>query len=278
MPAPRATIGSNVQAEPPGKQSKYDRDVLIKETEHLQDSILDHDLISSMLSDPRPRSLSKSMFHRLQTLILASTSTPLWLIGPRDSRYPSNMSTVAACIISVLSQAEPRIIFHFCALPDIEKPGMSKEESGLISLLYSLICQLVFSLASQFEATIDLQHDRFATLDGTMATWRATLKLFEDLVSLSGQYVICIIDGIEWTDYGRGSARCAELWATFRELMKGPENRVFKVLFTTAGSSGTLLEALDAEDIYRENGGKRARENPFQQTGQNMMPLTELSY
>ena len=153
---------------------------------------------------------------------------------------------------------------------------MSKEESGLVSLLYSLITQLIFSLKPQFESTIDLNHDRFANLDGTMATWRSALKLFEDLVSLSAPYIICVIDGIEWSDYGRGSARCAELWTTFRSVIVGQESSIFKVLFTTAGTSGTLMNALNAEDIYQESQKKQARRNPFQQTGLNMTPLTEL--
>ena len=216
------------------------------------------------------------MFHRLQTLILSPSSAAFWLIGPPDTRYPSSMSTAAAGIISILSQAEPQLIFHFCSLPTIEKPEMSKEESGLVSLLYSLITQLIFSLKPQFESTIDLNHDRFANLDGTMTTWAAALRLFEDLVSLSAPYIICIIDGIEWMDYRRGSARCVELLAALRKIMTGKENRVFKILFTTAGTSKTLMDTLSSEDIYQESGTKQTRRNPFQQTGQNMIPLTEL--
>ena len=273
---PRTINSSNTQNKSSRIETIYDRHVLISETEHLQNSISDHDLISSMLSDPQPRSLSNSMFHRLQTFILSPASAALWLLGLPDTRYPSSMSTVAAGIISILSQAEPQLIFHFCSLPSVEKPGISKEESGLLSLLYSLITQLIFSLKPQFESDIDLNHDRFGNLDGTMTNWPAALKLFEDLVSLSAPYIICVIDGIEWTDYRRGSVRCAELLATLCKIMKGRENRVFKVFFTTAGTSGTLKDTLNSEDIYQESGTKHTRRNPFQQTGPNMIPLTEL--
>ena len=242
----------------------------------MQRSILDRELLSSILADPQPHSLSNSMFDRLQRLILSPNSASLWLVGPDDTQYPSTMSNAAACIISVLSQAEPQLIFHFCTIPALQKAGMSKEESGLISLLYSLITQLVFSLKPHFESAIELQHDRFASLDGTMTTWPLALKLFKDLVSLSTPYIICVIDGMEWIDYGDGTARCVELWNSLCELMTGRDNRVFKLLFTTTGKSGTLMDVLTVEEIYQESDTKQARQNPFEQTGQGMIPLTEL--
>ena len=275
---------SIVQAGPSRIQPTYDRRVLISETERLQEFILDKDFISSMLSDPQPWLMSDPMFHRLLTLILSPGCAALWLRGLSDRCYPSSMSTVATTVLSVLSEAiilvlpeaKPQLMFHSCTLPTIERPDISVGESGLISLLYAFITQLVYSLKPKFGSNINLEHERFATLDGTMASWPAALKLFEDLVSLSAPYIICVIDGIEWIECRRGSVRCRELLATLRDIMKGRENRVFKVLFTTAGNSGTLTGALDAEEIYQESSPKQGRKNRFQQTGQHMLPFTEL--
>ena len=129
----------------PPSNNVYKRDHLISETTAFQNFIIEHDLIEAMLEEPQARSLSNTMFYRLQTFILSRESESLWISGPLDTRYPSAMSAAAACIISVLSQAEPQLIFHFCTLPSEghNHQALSDEESGLISLVYSLILHLI---------------------------------------------------------------------------------------------------------------------------------------
>lgn len=272
-----------IRSSRPPTNKVYKRDYLVSETTAFQDFIIEHDLIEAMLDEPQARSLSNTMFHRLQTFILSKESESLWISGPLDMRYPSAMSAAAACIISVLSQAEPQLIFHFCALPRDEHhhPTLSGEESGLIGLLYSLIIQLISALKPRFESAIDLGHERFTKLDGSMATFSDALKLFEDLVSISSPYIIGVIDGIEWIDYGRGSSRFREFLTSVLRVMGGRSNEdgtgsVFKLLFTTAGNSGTLMDTLNAADIFEDSGGMFAWKNDFQQTGQDMVSLTEL--
>jgi hypothetical protein len=280
------------------KTNTYNRDILMSECTALQDFIIVNDLVESMLKEPQTRSLSNVMFHRLQTFILSERSESLWLLGQSDIRYPSGMSGAAACIVSVLSQGVPQLIYHFCALEgdgrQASSNSLSDEESGLISLVYSLITQLVYALKPRFESPIDFQHHRFSKLDGSMATFTDALKLFEDLVQISLPYIICVIDGMQWLDYGRGSSRCEEFLASIRNVMmkrrrgrlmneeeeeeenKTESNGIFKILFTTAGNSTTLMNVLDAEDIFEDNDGMYSWRNNFQQTGQGMMSLTEL--
>ena len=114
-----------------------------------------------------------------------------------------------------------------------------------------------------------------------MTTFTDALTLFEDLVSISSPYIICVIDGIEWIDYGRGSPRFQEFLTSILTVMGGRTNEegnssVFKLLFTTAGNSRTLIETLEAKDILEDSGGMFAWRNDFQQTGQDMVSLTEL--
>ncbi|MCJ1308966.1 hypothetical protein MMC25_002621 [Agyrium rufum] len=182
------------------------------------------------------------------------------------------MSTVTACIISVLAQAESQLILHFCALLTVANPGMSEEESGLISLLYSLISQLVFHLKSALESSIDLSDERFSRLDGTMTTWSVALCLFEDLVSLSLPYVICVIDGIEWsiTDVRR-----LDFGTFWRRYIRSWKER--RIAFSRSYLlRQTLMDVLDAESIFCESEIGQTRNSPFKQTGKGMMPLTEL--
>lgn len=258
----------------------YDRGILISETAALHRFIVDDKSVNSMLNEPQARSLSNMMFHRLQMFVLSKRPSSLWLSGPLDNRYPSDMSNAAACIIAVLSQAEPQLIFHFCALPSVEQKGMTEEESGLVSLIYSLILQLVISLKPIFESTTNFTHERLTRLDGSMKTFPEALKLFEDLILVSSPYIICVIDGIERIDYSRGSPRCKKLLTTMQKTMNAGSNngndRIFKILFTTAGNSDTLTNSLQAEDIVQDNESVHSRRNMLQQTGLNAMSLTEL--
>lgn len=268
----------------------------MSEIRTLQHFIIENDGIETMLEESQTRSLSNLMFHRLQSFILSERSESLWLYGQHDTRYPSGMSAAAACMISVLSQGEPQLIYHFCALETNEQgssESLCQEESGLISLVYSLITQLVFALKPRFESTLDLRHERFSKLDGTITTFIDALKLFEDLVLISLPYIICVIDGIEWLDYGQGSWGCEEFLASIENVMmmtrkkrlmneeeeednKTDNNQIFKILFTTTGNSRTLMDLLDVEDIFQDNDGVQSLRNDFQQTGQDMMLLTDL--
>lgn len=206
----------------------------------------------------------------------------LWIEGLYESAYPSSTSTLAAAIVSAgqSSKSLIPIISFFCADPnnedyDSEVPenmaSDDRAEALLIDLAYSMIWQLLHLLSPSIKTPIDLSKKRLSTLDGTMDTWPQTFSLLSDLLTLSPPLLLLIIDGIEHLDDTSAEHELRQLLRmiqdTYLDTLDQQEtanppadddqNRVFKVLFTTAGSSEALNELdLDIMDTVRATPSK----------------------
>ena len=244
------------------KKTIYKHEELLEHSQCVEEYVVGEDLTASLLDKPPALAISTAIFSRLKSWIGATKSERLWVRGPSEHRYPSKMSTMAASMVRLLSQADPLVMFYFCELPrkeDLEQ-GETRETGGFLSLIYSLICQLICKFESAIESDKDLSQSRFESLDGTMKTWSEALHLFRDLVSLSSPYIICVIDGIERLDYRDGKTGFEELLETMTSIMnndetdeEGAESRVFKLLFTTAGKSGTLQRNIPQQEMLIED-------------------------
>ena len=203
------------------------------------------------------------MFDRLRAWIRSDRSETLWICGPSDPRYPSGMSTIAATVIRLFAKSEPTVIFHFCDLPSQGelRSGVTVEEQGVISLVYSLIQQLVLHLQPTFKSDVDFSEHRFASLSGSIESVSKALKLVKDLVPFCLPYIIFVNDGLERLDYDVGQAVCEELLITMREVMAQKNsvtgsNSICKVLYTTSGTSRTLMRGLDIREILMQDNRK----------------------
>lgn len=240
----------------------YDQVHLQSEASRLERYIIGVGTTSTLLEKTPALSLSYTMFHELQEWVKSTVSRMLWITGPTDTvlRYPSTMSSAAASLVQLFTQTRLIVIYHFCELPEISAPvdELSREESGLISLVYSLIRQLVIAAGPQFESSVDFSRERFAQLDRTMEGFKAALQLLKDLAALCPAYIICVIDGIDQIDYSKGQEGCKMLLQTLRELMTVEANdaeggRVFKVLFTTASRPAILMRNLRDDEMLLED-------------------------
>ena len=234
----------------------YNKETLLAETEKFQDHIYSQNLTESMLDNPQALALPDVMFTRLRDWISADASELLWIAGPTEHRYPSKMSSVATTVVELYNQAEPTTVFHLCELPDsmASEDSRTKEEVGLINLVYSMVQQLVCHVEPQFDSSTDFSAQRFASLDGTFDTLGLALELLKDLIPFCLPYIVFVIDGLERLDYGDAEQGCEDFLSVLRELVTMSEegnglHRVYKVLFTTAGKSGTLMRGLDAGEI-----------------------------
>ena len=148
------------------------------------------------------------------------------------------------------------MIFNFCDL-SLEKTlqdGKSGEELGLISMVYSMIQQLIEHLPPQFDSFNDFGLKRFTPLDGNASTLDLALKLFRDLIPLCPRSIIFIVDGIQRLDNRKGQRGCKEFVDTLQQLktMRPPASNpqcVYKVLFTSTGRPLCLGNTLVCEKI-----------------------------
>jgi hypothetical protein len=252
------TIFREVEDKPKSRQ--YEQHEIEAQSDTFEDYIIYDQFVFDLLNKPPALAVSNAMFDRLRELVIANSSKMLWIAGSYERQYPSKMSSVASSVVSLLAQSEPLILSYFCALPDDPPEDQSKEEAGILSMVYSLLRQLILSLQSSFETSKDLSETRFKSLDGTMETWTEALELLKDLGSISSPYIICVIDGVGQLDYGAGESALADFLDVVHDLMAGENveqeqdsSHVFKVLFTTAGRSTTLCRRLENEEMLFED-------------------------
>lgn len=238
----------------------YEKETLQMYSEMLSDHVFGEGVVESLLNIPPAVALPNEMFARLRDWISSDKSEVLWVAGTTDHCYPSKMSAIAATMVKLFAETKPMVVFHFCDLPNLRtiRDGKSVEEIGLISMVYSMIQQLIEHVPPQFDSSNDFSLNRFTPLDGNISTLDIALELFRDLITLCLPYIVFIVDGIERLDYHEGQQGCKEFVNTLVQLktMEPRDNDppcVYKVLFTTAGKPGVLTQHLEYREILLQD-------------------------
>jgi hypothetical protein len=244
---------------------KYGRSDIWASSKGLENFILGNsvDLLNTL---PPSSFASTSVAMKLREWLQSQTSTVLWIQGPPVRHYPTGLSELAGSLITAASASKTPIIFHFCEPLKVGETisGLSVEETGLISLVYSLIRQLIFLLDSEVTTDINFSVYRFLSLETPTENWKEALSLLSDLFTLAPGVLHCVIDGIDGLDYGRGHAKCVEFLAVIRqrEFSSIKEGLISKILFTSTSYSKTLDDGLGVDEVVidrasRQTDGKR---------------------
>ena len=157
------------------------------------------------------------------------------------------------------------MVCHFCDLPNWRTIPKDKsvEEIGLISMVYSMIEQLIEQGPPQFDSSKDVGLNRFKPLDGNISTLDAALGLMRDLIPLCLPCIVIIIDGIERLDHRKGQQGCKDLVKMLRQFTttkpRDDEPQcIYKVLFTTSAKPRALMHTLDIKEILLQDEGNAA--------------------
>lgn len=142
------------------------------------------------------------------------------------------------------------VISYFCQLTrgEILRSGNTRESQALISLVYSLLRQMIEELPMEFESESKFNGERFSRLDGTLKTWNEAVDLFNDLLQFMLKILLCVIDGFQWLD-DRSTDKYLK---DFVKILRGgavPSSNAFKVLLTTTGRSRALLGELAQTEL-----------------------------
>ena len=94
-------------------------------------------------------------------------------------------------------------------------------------------------------------------MDGSIESLVEAISLLKDLVPLCLPYIIFVIDGLERLDYGEGRSGCGKFLDILRNLTgthrAAESNCIYKTLFTTSGTSSTLMNGLGVKEILLQN-------------------------
>ena len=194
-----------------------------------------------------------------------SRSRMICIVGTNQVVDTPSTTMLATEYVASANQASIPTISYFCELPrphtDPLKP-MTAEVSGLISLTYALIRQLIELLPSFMDYAEDLGVQRFANLDGSLESYPEAITLLSDLLDLSPPMLVCVIDGIEVLEDKSTAAHMTAFikilqgHKTYRGPLSKGSDRVLKVLFITSGRSRVLLTELESDElVFVEQAG-----------------------
>lgn len=201
---------------------------------------------------------------RIQKWIKVPASDFLWIEGPTSTSSEERLSFAAMCVCDlVLSAGIPCISFFARYIPKSQltgaASGMSSREAALIDLLYSLACQLVRLLPSEFEGYEGFDEQSLLALDGSIDSASAALSLIEALLNHAPPTVIVVIDKIHLADSPATRPHLTSLISTLRN--HGTEV-IIKALFTTAGACGVLAKSTKLSE--RVDAGRMVQAKPSQ--------------
>ena len=189
----------------------------------------------------------------LQQWLSASERRVLWIYGSPNTSKPSDLSLTSAFVVSTITHAKLPLIAHQCQ-------SSESEMGSLISLVYSVVIQLIWLLPEDFSTDKDFGSERFDSLDRSRESLPRALCLMEDLFTLAPRLLIVVIDGIQMCEDGLDRERGTGMYVSFfREILKnGGNDRVLKTLFTTDGVCDNFwlkLSPQEQVDVRSETGG-----------------------
>ncbi len=230
---------------------------------HLEDHI-DRDRVMTDQDGSPPTLMDWQVVSALEEWT-TSSSQVLCIVGPNRMVENSPTTMIAREYVVSANHAGIPYISYRCGFPRSHKElpdNMTAEMSGLVSLIYALIRQLIEVLPSFASYTQNLGVSRFAKLDGSVQSYDEAIGILGELLDLSPPMLFCVIDSFEILDDRSTTSHMASFVNTLRrhKLYKGPlstgSDRVLKILFTTAGRSRTLLTELnDDEWVFAERAG-----------------------
>jgi hypothetical protein len=196
---------------------------------------------------------------RLQAWISGATSQTLWIIGLTS--FPAETTNAASYIVTIATKGNIPCVSYFCRFEKSE--FLKREDSngvkvdGLISLLYSLIRQLIMLAPPTLEEPYDC-YTGLPLLDGSEKSIPQALDLIKILLTQVPRLLLCVIDGLQMLDQGSTTSYIRQLVDI---LQANEDGRVRKVLFTTSGifMSGMKVkfkDRLDCETLPRKLPGK----------------------
>lgn len=195
------------------------------------------------------------MLTSLRDWITDRNSQILAIGGSPATAFPSPVALISKCYANSARQAEVPVISHFCSLPATAASGMSLQEQGLLSLVYSLIRQLIDCLPPIVDCAVscELSAERLTALSGNLTSWKEVLSLIDILLHFAPPLLICVIDGIDVLQDPSTNVHIRSLVRVFlmhtrHYAVPMPDGRtqrvLLKVLFTVAGRPNPLVETL----------------------------------
>ena len=222
--------------------------------------------IISLIDQAQGLNIHMEIFNRIQDWNSAPTSQSLWIQGSFQAPTPSQYTLLSAYIISIAQRASVPIISYFCQ-HDVEPHTCSNDkrscvsQSGMISMIYTLINQLSSLIPDDFRSHSDFSSTSFQSLDGTDSSIPHAISLLRNLLSVGPYMLFCVVDGLQTLENPANMIFLKEFIDVIRSADRSKEGespRTIKTLLTTDGFIEALIclkgnERLDVLDFASED-------------------------
>ena len=213
----------------------------------------------ALAQENRSQLIDINIISRLALWIQDATqrSRKLWIDFPFEFQEDSPARTTALNIISLAARAKAPFLSYICRKPrQVElTDSQTPENAGLLSMIYSLILQLLRFRPPDDEFKFD--RIMLTRLNEKMSSWDVALRLLTDLLEHTTMVRYCIIHGLNELETTDGVIRCHEfLKVLFAHSLRQPENP-FSLLFTTSGQSRVLYDVIDHRDRISSEKSER---------------------
>ncbi|KAF5872235.1 uncharacterized protein Bfra_005589 [Botrytis fragariae] len=141
--------------------------------------------------------------------------TVRWVRREAGHRYPFDSAVLAGFLIDATMISKTPIVFHFYELTkrSEKQQGLTLEQAYEMFLVYALIHQLIALLEPEVHCEIDSNPLRFSQLEKSLESWKEAFSHTIDLLNLATGMLLCVIDGLEYMDYGKAKATSSNILA-----------------------------------------------------------------
>lgn len=159
----------------------------------------------------------------------------------------STAEMAALGVITMALRAEAPFISFCCGTPLKHGAGgdATPEQSGLLSMVYSLILQLLQFKSAEDKAPVT--EDLMSRMDGTKASWEYALSMLGDLLAHTPSLRYCIIHDLNALETG-GARPWVRRFLGVLVAQFGSADSMVSLLFTTSGQSLELSATVPKEN------------------------------
>ncbi|KAK7926600.1 hypothetical protein PG985_003598 [Apiospora marii] len=178
----------------------------------------------------------------IQRWLPTSESSILWVEGPAYGPFDQALSSIGIRIQSTAEEVGINCISFFARTAySFEDQLGSVKNAGIISMIYSIVSQMISIAPSSIPDTPDLMESGMGQLDGSLETISASLDILQTLLSHMEPGLVIVICGFNLVDSRENLPHLTKFVEILRDQ---PLERRVKALFISAGNCRALAGSI----------------------------------
>ncbi|KAI0186884.1 hypothetical protein EV127DRAFT_483846 [Xylaria flabelliformis] len=175
----------------------------------------------------------------IQRSIQTPGSTILWVEGPAYGPFEEILCSMGTGIWAEAEKSGIPCIGFFARAKYAFKPRAgSTKTGGLISMLYTIIDQLISMVPRAFPITPSLADDMMGRLNGSVESIPASLETIRALLSIINPGLVCVLCKFDLVDSHENLPSLVEFMKILRDQ---PQERRFKTFIISSGNCRALV-------------------------------------